>query len=1289
MTTKSYFSRLNAWGAAAMVFIAFSTVPVRAQLTSAGSVSGQVTDASGAAIKDAIVSLKDTSTGGTQTVTSNETGRYIFLNVSSGSYDLTVSMEGFKQARLPGQKVLVGSTTTLNVTLEVGSTTTSVDVKASPAAELQTTTASPGTTILGPALMTLPNLGRDANAFVTLQPGVAPGGEVAGKANDQNVFSVDGGNISSDQDGNYRNYTLSSGSTARTSGGDPSGVVPTPVESVEEFRVSTNNQTADFNAGAGGQVQMVTKRGTNNFHVSAYEYFFGSNLSANTWANNRTNQQLAKTHEHRFGAALGGPLTPELGGHKTYFFFNYEGRRFPQVINYQRAVPTKLMRAGVIQVPDASGAWRPYNLNPRPVTVDGTTYMPAMCGTNSCDPRAIGLNPVLNDIWTKYMPLPNNPEAGDRYNTQGYFSQVALPVSSNFAVARIDRDLTSKHRLMLSYRYYHLYQFTTSQVDIGGFFPGNTLGQPKALTDRPQTPSFYVAGLTSVLSPRLINDFRANYTRNSWEWGSAGAPAQLPGLTAAVDSPYLPYEVNRNNSLSRYWNGQDKVVKDDLSLVHRNHLFQFGGAWTRWYLQHQRNDNGLNMTTTPTYLLGTGEGIATPTAYIPSTVPANQYANWNSLYSQVLGFVAETRVFYPRKGGVLQPFGTSIKSDSIVHHYNFYFNDTWKMTPTFTLIYGLGYQVQMPPYEKNGNQPMIVDAANNSFSSADYLAQRERAALGGGTYQPIVGFSTIRNVGGGRKYPFDPIYSVFSPRVAASWNPHFSDGVLGKVFGKNTTVLRGGYARIYGRVNGINIVQVPLQGTGIGQAVACIGASRTGQCAGTNGVDPATAFRIGTDGMTAPLPAVDRVLAQPYFPGIAGNASLGETWVLDTKLVPPRTDQFTFSIQRQMTSKTRFELGYIGMISRNEMWRAELNAVPYMTTLNGQSFSSAFANTFQALYGNGTPQAQPFFEAAMGGPTSPYCTGYANCTVAVATKLRADILNTNVRRVWSGLDSAPGWTLGRTLASSNPVQTLRIPSNMSGAWSNYNAVYLSMSLFDWKGVTATSNLTFSRALGTGGTTQNGITSMDTFRLQTDYRPLGHDVPWVYNLYALYELPYFRSQRGIAGRVLGGWSFAPLFRAQSGFPLCIGTGAETFGSWSGGCAVETTKFNGGNSAHQNLEVTTNAGRDGNPSRGGSGLNMFANPQAVYDGYRPMVLGVDTRWGNMIRGFPRWNVDMAIKKTFLVKEGIGATLSFEFLNFFNHFNPADPGLSVFAPTSFGVVTGQAIEPRRVNLGLRLFF
>jgi hypothetical protein len=185
-----------------------------------------------------------------------------------------------------------------------------VEVTASTGADLQVLNATVGSTISGDALMLLPNLGRDASALATLQVGVAPGGQVAGTAADQSAFQLDGGNNSDDMAGNYSAYTTSNG-------GGPSGVVPTPVESVEEFKVGITNQTADFNGAAGSQVQMVTKRGTNQFHGSLYDYYFATNVgAANSWKNNHTASgslpytPLPTTHRNRFGGANPLPFLP-------------------------------------------------------------------------------------------------------------------------------------------------------------------------------------------------------------------------------------------------------------------------------------------------------------------------------------------------------------------------------------------------------------------------------------------------------------------------------------------------------------------------------------------------------------------------------------------------------------------------------------------------------------------------------------------------------------------------------------------------------------------------------------------------------------------------------------------------------------------------------------------------------------------------------------------------------------------------------------------------------------------
>jgi hypothetical protein len=242
-----------------LLVLSLSPRPAWAQSTAAGRVSGQVTDRQNAVVAGAEVILTDTSLNTSQTTRTNEVGRYLFLNVNPGTYDVVVSKSGFSQYKIVGQTVAVGIELTLNATLEVGSTATAIEVQASAGAELQTSNATVGSTISGVALMNLPNLGRDANAFLVLQPAVTPGGQVAGSGSDQNLFQLDGGNHSDDQQGGH-SYTTSPGNMGIGGLNVASGIMPTPVETIEEFTVNITNQNADLNGAAGGQVQMVTKR---------------------------------------------------------------------------------------------------------------------------------------------------------------------------------------------------------------------------------------------------------------------------------------------------------------------------------------------------------------------------------------------------------------------------------------------------------------------------------------------------------------------------------------------------------------------------------------------------------------------------------------------------------------------------------------------------------------------------------------------------------------------------------------------------------------------------------------------------------------------------------------------------------------------------------------------------------------------------------------------------------------------------------------------------------------------
>jgi hypothetical protein len=1317
-------------GLAAACLLALTATPAFSQATSTSSIAGLVTDEQGAAIPLAQVSITDTATGLVQTTLTNDSGRYAVVNIAPDTYTIVITKAGFAVQKISAQKVDVGTALTINATLKLGSTSTTVEVAASVGAELQTTNATVGSTLTSEALSLLPNLGRDVSTLAVLQPGTAPGGQTAGAMSDQNVFMLDGGNNSDDMSGNATTYTTNFTGTGGTqTGGSPSGILPTPVESIEEFKVSTFNQTADFSGSIGAQIQMVTKRGTNTYHGSAYGYYYATNVgAANSWVNNHTPSgnlpytPLPSNHRNRFGGSLGGVLLPKFFGGKSYFFVNYEGSRFPNVSNYSRIVPSELLRAGIIQVPDASGKYQAYNLNPAPVTVNGVTYAPALCGSSTCDPRGLGLNPIVKQLWDKYMPLPNEfKNNGDLYNTQGFQSTIRAPLTQNSYVSRFDHDFGTRNRFFATYRYMTLTNLTTNMVDIGGALPGTTFGTPAAVAPRVQKPSYWVFGLTTNITPTITNDIRASYTRNFWQWGSAStAPAPL-GLGGTLEiggetsNPLIPYNVNSQSVRQRFWDGQDKMIKDDLTWIKGNHLVQFGGMYARNYDYHMRTDNGQGINNAIVYQ-STSSNINFAGLTYPAAVPASQQATFNTYYSYVMGFVSQSQVVYTRSGQNLNlgKVGDVAFDQSIIPSYNLYLSDTWHLKPSVTLTYGISYNLEMPPYELNGKQVSLVDPDGKPVVAADYLAQREKAALAGQVYQPVLGFATTPNIRG-RKYPYDPFYGGLTPRVSVAWNPKLNGGLLGKLVGENKTVIRAGYGRIFGRLNGVNLLLVPLLPPGLLQAVSCVGVSRTGQCLGSNGVDPSSAFRIGVDGATAPLPQVSQTLPQPYYPGVGGNAGASDVNWLDPKYRPERTDNVTFTLQRQVSQKMSLEVGYVGRIIRNEMLARNLDSVPYMTRLGGQTFADAYAKAYFAVAPTagalGTSFAiatQPFFETALGGAGSAYCAGYANCTSAVAAKNATDIRNTSVSNIWSSLSKAPSWILPRSMISAPlPGQTISqgytyIATDATG-YGNYNALFLTYRLRDFHGISGTSNFTWGRALGTGTTSQStsSNTALDVFNLQNNYGPQSYDIKFLYNFGLFYTPKWFQRQKRIGGRLLGGWTFSPLFTAQSGSPINVtytdsgsNTGQQAFGEVStSSSATSSFTTNAQGAAPYTGGMTpiyNNPGANGVGTNSPASINVYADPSAVIAQFRKCVLGFDTNCGGYaLRGLSRWNLDLAVGKTLSFTERVGADLSFQFTNVLNHMALANPSLTLTSPTTFGRINGAANTARQMEFGLRLHF
>jgi len=1266
--------------------VSFFPTSARAQAVNTGNVAGQVTDPQGAVVPGVKITLSDPTTGSNYSGTTNNEGRYFIANVPPATYNMTAAKSGFATAKISAQAVNVGTTSTFDIKMTVGEISTTVEVQATNV-ELQTMNATVGNTVTGVALNSLPAIGLDVSTFAVLQPGVSPEGNVAGTVVDQSTFMLDGGQNTNDMDGSMTVYTGSfTGDPSGVSGNGalPSGVVPTPADSVEEFKTNTTNQTADFNNSSGMQVNVVTKRGTNLWHGTAYEYYLDNNFSANTWDNNcstacgkATSKKQDDWHRSWFGVAGGGPLIPKniLGG-KTYFFGNYQGSRWPLSQTFTRTIPGPGMIQGLLQASASGGnPATVFNLNPAATTYNGptlgalthgvtyptgsSTANGTLISSTNLDPRNLGLNSAVANMWNKYVPQiissPQfDPSGGDQLNSFGFRGQVATPRTDNFGVARLDHDFGDKWHFFGSYRYYRLINASATQVDIGGFLPGCKVGVACSVSNNPQVPWFYVAGLTTNITPTTTNDFHYSFTRNWWAWARAGDVPQVAGIGGAIGAAlegggesstggFIPYNVATQSTRTRFWDGLDHMFRDDVTSLHGNHLFQFGGTYQRNHDMHQRTDNGGGINYSLVYQMGSSSGSSSGSVS-PSSIPGGVTSTqFRREYDSILGIVSTSQIAFTRSGSnlTLNPPHTPANEDSIIPFYNVYFSDSWHLKPSFTLTYGLGWTVEMPPVDSLGRQIEAVDGSGQQLDAVAYLKAKQQAALQGQPYNPTVGFALIGNTNGGQlKYPYNPFYGSFSPRLAAAWNPDMGDGFLGRLFGGKSTVIRGGYSRIYGRLNGVDLVLVPLLGTGLIQPVQCIKPQNTtlgnGGCGGANA---STAFRVGTDGNVAPLAAASSTLPQPDFPGISncGNtgtcpeAGAGEGF--DPHFRPNSTDSFTFSIQRQLGQRNTIEIGYIGRLIRNEYLPLNINAVPYMFTKGGQQFQTAYANVEKALgcatsvaqcglavpaqfldkaqtipnpaYGNfiNSIAKQAFFENAMlpaacSGTFSNGAGTYGSCTAAAVDAELGNFTSQNVWDLWSDLDNG-SFNFGPTMmntpgagGSAGGMLSSGVGLNASVGYGNYHSGYATWRMANWHGLTSQTNFTWGKALGTGAVVQatSEYAPDDPFNLRTMYGYQSWDRKFVYNQFFVYEPPFFKGQAGLLGHLLGGWNIAPLFSAGSGQPLYCNGGiggsfSEAFGSGDGlnffdnEQCVMTGPYAGGTSAHFGVKGGTDAAGNG--------------------------------------------------------------------------------------------------------------
>ena len=665
---------------ASSVFLLLAA-PLMAQTATTASLSGRVTDAQGAAVPGATVKITDRSTTQDRTAVSDSQGRYTFPNVPPGVYDLVVTLQGFKTSAITGVVLEATRSAYQDVGLELGGLTDEVTVTATAETLIIKRDSSVGNTIERERLMLLPNLTRDAASLLALQPGSTANGFVTGARQDQTTYAIDGIDISDNV----------IGTTFR-------GAVPTPAESIEEFRVAVANPNVTFGRSSGAQVSFVTKRGTNSFNGSVYGYTQDESWNATPWHTNRLNQPKPPLDDNRFGGSMGGPIVKG----KTFFFGLYEGRRDRGSTNVTRIVPSATLKQGLLQFRDASGALQ--TVNPR-----------------DFDPRGVGANPLILQMLALY-PAPNDSAQGDGLNTGGFTFDVATPVDDNQGILRMDHTFNSNWRIDGSVNISDRKSLNSAQTDIvNRVATYNVPTKGRALS----------VGLVGVLRSNLTNEFRVGYVKDDRGAIPIDPAAQLPNFNMALDLAGLgePIDVGTQNARKQLFPLETFQIIDNLTWLKGSHTVQSGFNIRLMHEEDFRNDKVVGSLSIPVAQVGAGTFNPVTAAQRPSFILPADVGRYNQLYGSLLGIV-DSSAYMATRDSNLQPLpvGTGLITESNLQAYEFYAADTWRMSPTFTLSLGVTYNWQTPPLEKDGHQTLLT--FRDSGELVDALQYPERQARG-------------------------------------------------------------------------------------------------------------------------------------------------------------------------------------------------------------------------------------------------------------------------------------------------------------------------------------------------------------------------------------------------------------------------------------------------------------------------------------------------------------------------------------------------------------------------------
>jgi len=715
-----------------VILVAFCSVCSWAQT---GSISGSVSDSSGAVVAEAEVTVRNLGTNLSRTTGTSGSGAYSVTELPVGSYEVTVKKTGFKSFRAANVPLTVAQVLTLNAQLQVGSVSDAVEVTAGRINDVDLETAQVSNLVDQKQMQDLPLITRDPYSLVLLSPGTSQTDSAHGG------FAVNGGR---DRNNNFLLDGVDNNDTSVP--GIPDGVLAANPDSTEEFRVITDTFNAEFGRNTGAIIDVVTKSGTNQFRGSVYEFGRWNGFGgARDWFNPASQGPMNPYVRNQFGGSIGGPIIKD----KTFFFFNQEIDRFRTTLTTQATVPTPEFKTGVFTYVDPQGNAHPVDLT--------------SADTQGDNPAGLPIDPTMQQIFALY-PNPTVP-SGD-----GFTGTLLFPSSSASNVSnstfKLDQRLTSRHSLNARFGYDH---FSDPDPFHAAILPGGVgaVGS-KAINEG------LSAQLTSTLSNQLLNDFHFGWNHVYVRFNCGG--------TDVLDSPggldqygrgrdYLMNPFTSFGCIALAADGQSRRTGtvsygDTLSWVRGAHTLKFGFDFRN--VGESGDDNFFSrrqVTTDSLFQFGFNPGL--------DNIPNGNEAIEDAALA-LWGFaIQDLNAEFFDSTGTRRPTNNKFFRQ---HEYDWFVQDSWKVRRNLTLNLGLRYQLNGVPYEEHAQfSNLLQDPA--SFA----------------TGQPVV--FTVVGPGTGKSI-YNPDHSDIEPRIGLSWDPWgdgktsvraafgiFHDRVFGNLFG--------------------------------------------------------------------------------------------------------------------------------------------------------------------------------------------------------------------------------------------------------------------------------------------------------------------------------------------------------------------------------------------------------------------------------------------------------------------------------------------------------------------------